>query len=89
MNLLRAAGYLKIGLVGMEAAAGGGAGTSQPAQGQRDEISGGQAAGDETMTMVAKSFLLPEEDPELRRWLMAAARLRSSFCHWRQRAANL
>jgi periplasmic protein TonB len=25
------------------------------------------------MTMVAKSFLLPEEDPELRRWLMAAA----------------
>ena len=25
------------------------------------------------MTMAAKSFLLPEEDPELRRWLMAAA----------------
>ena len=25
------------------------------------------------MTMVAKSCLLPEEDPELRRWLMAAA----------------
>jgi protein TonB len=25
------------------------------------------------MTMVAKSFLLPEEDPELRRWLIAAA----------------
>jgi len=25
------------------------------------------------MTMAAKSFLLPEEDPELRRWFMAAA----------------
>jgi len=25
------------------------------------------------MTMAAKSFLLPEEDPELRRWLLAAA----------------
>src|SRR5580700_503594 len=25
------------------------------------------------MTMTARSFLLPEEDPELRRWLMAAA----------------
>jgi protein TonB len=25
------------------------------------------------MTMAAKSFLLPEEDPELRRWLVAAA----------------
>ena len=25
------------------------------------------------MTTAAKSFLLPEEDPELRRWLMAAA----------------
>jgi protein TonB len=25
------------------------------------------------MTMAAKSFLLPEEDPELRRWLMAAS----------------
>jgi hypothetical protein len=25
------------------------------------------------MTTAAKSFLLPEEDPELQRWLMAAA----------------
>jgi biopolymer transport protein ExbD len=33
MNLLRGAGYLKIGLVGMEAAAGGPAATSQPARG--------------------------------------------------------
>jgi biopolymer transport protein ExbD len=33
MNLLRGAGYLKIGLVGMEAAPGGGAATSQPAHG--------------------------------------------------------
>jgi biopolymer transport protein ExbD len=33
MNLLRGAGYLKIGLVGTEAAPGGRAATSQPAQG--------------------------------------------------------
>jgi biopolymer transport protein ExbD len=36
MNLLRGAGYLKIGLVGMEAAPGGGAATSQPAQGNSE-----------------------------------------------------
>ena len=33
MNLLRGAGYLKIGLVGMEAAAGGSAATGEPARG--------------------------------------------------------
>jgi biopolymer transport protein ExbD len=33
MNLLRGAGYLKIGLVGMEAASGGGAATGEPARG--------------------------------------------------------
>jgi biopolymer transport protein ExbD len=33
MNLLRGAGYLKIGLVGMEAAPGGPAATGQPARG--------------------------------------------------------
>jgi biopolymer transport protein ExbD len=36
MNLLRGAGYLKIGLVGMEAAPGDGAATSQPAQGDSE-----------------------------------------------------
>ena len=36
MNLLRGAGYLKIGLVGMEAAPGGRAATSQPAQGDSE-----------------------------------------------------
>jgi biopolymer transport protein ExbD len=41
MNLLRAAGYLKIGLVGMEAAAGNSAATRKPARAATQPISPG------------------------------------------------
>ena len=79
MNLLRAAGYLKIGLVGMEETAPtGGAAPAKPLEAEALGAEAVTTAGMVSSTsangmanMVANSILPVDDAPSLRRWLFA------------------
>ena len=78
MNLLRGAGYLKIGLVGMEAASGGPARDESARKVHGDVAIRYQAAGDKTMTMAT---ILPADKE--RATPMDVRRRGGRPCPWR------